>query len=126
MEYAFFKFKCSKMNDANSQTDKMNLETEVISLSRKSVGTIFFMKLKTKSQLMAYLTDYYSNSFVSEFPDDQPPATSYPDPQKKEQQAPMNPTPYVPGTDAPEVVPGSNVEEAAPEESEIPVEDADN
>ena len=63
---------------------------------------------------MDFLMNYYSvnlNSFfVSEFPDDQPPATSYPDPQKPDQMPPMNPRPYVPGTDAPEVDTGSKIE----------------
>ena len=54
---------------------------------------------------MEFLTNIFN-----EFPDDQPPATSYPDPQKPGQMAPMNPTPEVPGTDAPEVEKGSNID----------------
>jgi len=59
-----------------------------------------------------------NNGLVSEFPDDQPPATSYPDPHKPGQMPPMNPAPEVPGADAPEVDTGSRVSPALPEEDE--------
>jgi len=62
------------------------------------------------------------NSFVSELPDDQPPATSHPDPQKPDQMEPMNPTPEVPGTDAPEVYTGTSFEPTPSEEDESEAE----
>lgn len=64
----------------------------------------------------------YAN-FNNDYPGDQPPATSYPDPQKPGQQAPMNPTPKVPGTDAPEVLTGKEIEpqEQEGDETDVPV-----
>ncbi|NIJ54096.1 hypothetical protein [Dyadobacter arcticus] len=53
---------------------------------------------------------------VAEMPGTQPPSPSYPEPG---QQAPMNPTPIVPGTDAPEVSTGTNMDD------DIPAEDID-
>jgi len=67
---------------------------------------------------MNYQPNFNSDGFVREFPDDQPPATSYPDPQKPGQMPPMNPTPDIPGTDAPEVETGSGVSPDLPEEDE--------
>ncbi|MCE6993166.1 hypothetical protein [Dyadobacter sp. CY323] len=49
-------------------------------------------------------------------PDKQPPATSYPEPG---QTAPLNPTPDVPGPDAPEVETGSRMD------TDIPAEETD-
>ena len=63
------------------------------------------------------------NLFVSELPDDQPPATSYPDPQKPGQMEPMNPTPEIPGTDAPEVQTGTNIEPSSAEKEESSAEE---
>ena len=54
------------------------------------------------------------DTMVAEFPDKQPPATSYPEPG---QQAPMNPTPGIPGSDAPEVSTGSRIDEDLPAEA---------
>ena len=59
---------------------------------------------------MEFLMHEEYDTLVAEAPDKQPPATSYPEPG---QTAPMNPTPDVPGTDAPEVSTGSR---ATPEE----------
>jgi hypothetical protein len=58
------------------------------------------------------ILDLYA-SLINEMPGTQPPSPSYPEPG---QIAPMNPTPGVPGTDAPEVNTGSRVDEDAPDE----------
>lgn len=65
---------------------------------------------------MDFQTNYFIPNFVSESPDEQPPATSYPEPG---QTAPLNPTPGIPGTDAPEVNTGSRIDE------DIPAQDID-
>lgn len=51
---------------------------------------------------------------VAEMPDDQPPSPSYPE--KPRETGPLNPTPDVPGTDAPEVNTGSRMDEDQPAE----------
>ena len=53
---------------------------------------------------------------VSELPDDQPPATSYPE--KPRETGPLNPTPDVPGPDAPEVNTGSRIDQEDAEETD--------
>ena len=60
---------------------------------------------------MEYLTGESYASFTNEMPDKQPPAPSYPEPG---QQAPMNPNPDVPRTDAPEVETGTRMEDDLP------------
>ena len=72
---------------------------------------------------MDFISSVSHSNIQNEFPDDQPPATSYPDPQKPGQQAPMNPTPDVPGTDAPGVDTGSKLEpqEQEGDEKDVPV-----
>ncbi|WP_221392273.1 hypothetical protein [Dyadobacter sp. NIV53] len=67
---------------------------------------------------MEFQTNNFSNGFVSEFSADQPPATSYPDPHKPGQMGPMNPTPDIPGTDAPEVNTGTSIEPLTPDQQE--------
>ncbi|MCF0069944.1 hypothetical protein LZD49_05645 [Dyadobacter sp. CY261] len=51
---------------------------------------------------------------TSEMPDDQPPATSYPE--KPGETGPLNPTPDVPGADAPEVSTGTRIDDDQPAE----------
>ena len=59
--------------------------------------------------------EHYTGVFPSaEMPDDQPPAPSYPE--KPRDTGPLNPTPDVPGTDAPEVNTGSRIDEKTPAE----------
>ncbi|WAC14280.1 hypothetical protein [Dyadobacter pollutisoli] len=60
---------------------------------------------------MDFQTKYINPDFVSALPDDQPPATSYPEPG---QTPPLNPTPEIPGTDAPEVNTGSRIDDDSP------------
>ncbi|MCE7064724.1 hypothetical protein [Dyadobacter sp. CY326] len=60
---------------------------------------------------MEFLINEAYYTLVAEAPDKQPPAPSYPEPG---QMAPMNPTPDVPGTDAPEVSTGSKVDSDEP------------
>jgi hypothetical protein len=56
---------------------------------------------------------------IAEMPDDQPPAPSYPE--KPQETGPLNPTPDVPGTDAPGVNTGSRID--ADEQAERKDED---
>lgn len=65
---------------------------------------------------MHLLSSYASPFFFAELPDDQPPATSYPEPGEI---APANPNPLVPGPDAPEVNTGSRMDD------DIPAQDID-
>lgn len=59
---------------------------------------------------MDFTANYAYPTITNEMPDEQPPATSYPEPG---QTAPMNPQPTIPGTDAPEVSTGNRTEENA-------------
>lgn len=73
---------------------------------------------------MEFQTNIYSNGFVNEFPDKQPPATSYPDPQKRDQTAPMNPTPDISGADDPSV--GTGTAFPKPDEEEDSLREESN
>ena len=50
---------------------------------------------------------------------------SYPNTMNPTIMPPMNPTPDIPGPDAPEVVPGSNVEPQTETEDDVPAEDGE-
>lgn len=63
---------------------------------------------------MELQTDYLLEMPVAEHPDEQPPATSYPE--KPGETAPLNPRPHIPGTDAPEVSTGSGMDDDLPAE----------
>lgn len=65
---------------------------------------------------MDFKDQYHLTLFTSELPDEQPPATSYPE--KPHETGPLNPTPGIPGTDAPEVNTGSRVDDNEPEETD--------
>ncbi|KAA0993206.1 hypothetical protein [Dyadobacter aurulentus] len=62
---------------------------------------------------MEFISNYSFKEVTSELPDEQPPSPSYPEPG---QTAPMNPTPDVPGTDAPEVSTGTRIDKDEPAE----------
>lgn len=66
------------------------------------------------NKTMDFQSQYTFALPVAEMPDDQPPATSYPE--KPRETGPLNPTPDVPGTDAPEVNTGSRIDEDQPTE----------
>lgn len=67
------------------------------------------------------LYNQYAFAFpVAEMPDDQPPVPSYPE--KPGETGPLNPTPDVPGTDAPEVNTGSRIDDDEPAEPAEEVE----
>lgn len=63
---------------------------------------------------MDFQNQYAFDLPVSEMPDDQPPAPSYPE--KPRETGPLNPTPGVPGTDAPEVNTGTRIDRDEPAE----------
>lgn len=67
---------------------------------------------------MDFFSEIAGSNFTNEYPADQPPSTPYPDPSKPGQTPPMNPTPDVPGTDAPEVYTGTSMEPQSPEQDE--------
>ncbi|TKT87505.1 hypothetical protein [Dyadobacter frigoris] len=62
------------------------------------------------------------NSIMSEFPGTQLP-DSYPNIGNPTIMPPMNPTPDIPGPDAPEVVPGTNVEPQTEDGDDVPAKD---
>jgi hypothetical protein len=89
----------------------------MVFICRIIYGMIFCQIASTLNlETMELLTNYAYPDVVNEMPDKQPPATSYPEPG---QQAPLNPTPDVPGTDAPEVNTGSRMDD------DVPAEDID-
>lgn len=67
-----------------------------------------------QTEIMQYQSQSTFDSTVAELPDDQPPATSYPE--KPRETGPLNPTPDVPGTDAPEVNTGTRIDDDQPAE----------
>ena len=68
---------------------------------------------------MEFQSNSFSTGFVNEFPDKQPPATSYPDPQKRDQTGPMNPTPDIAGADDPSVGTGTAFPKSDEEEDKL-------
>jgi len=64
-------------------------------------------------------------SIMNDFPDKQMP-DSYPNTQNPTIMPPMNPTPDIPGPDAPEVVPGSNVRPQTEDGDDVPAEDGES
>ena len=69
---------------------------------------------KSTNKTMDFQSQYVPAFSLAEMPDDQPPAPSYPE--KPRETGPLNPTPHVPGTDAPEVSTGSRIDEDQPAE----------
>lgn len=63
---------------------------------------------------MEFQSQFAFASTVAELPDDQPPATSYPE--NPRETGPLNPTPDVPGPDAPEVNTGTRIDDDQPAE----------
>jgi hypothetical protein len=65
---------------------------------------------------MDFQNQHFYAFAASELPDEQPPATSYPE--KPHETGPLNPTPGILGTDAPEVNTGSRIDDDEPEETD--------
>ncbi|SEI95288.1 hypothetical protein SAMN04487995_2709 [Dyadobacter koreensis] len=63
-------------------------------------------------------------SIMNDIPDKQMP-DSYPNTQNPTIMPPMNPTPDIPGTDAPEVVPGTNIRPQTENEDDVPAKDGE-
>lgn len=73
---------------------------------------------QTKRDMLEFQFNDLFGAIMNESPGDQEPAT-FPDPKHTTQMPPLNPTPDVPGTDAPEIVPGTNVKPRRESEEEI-------
>ena len=73
---------------------------------------------QTKRDMLEFQFNDLFGAIMNESPGDQEPAT-FPDPKHPTQMPPLNPTPDVPGTDAPEIVPGTNVKPRRESEEEI-------
>jgi hypothetical protein len=71
----------------------------------------------SNEMIMDFQTNYAFPDVTSELPDKQPP---WPDLSDPGQTAPLNPSPDVPGADAPEVSTGSRMDE------DIPAQDIDD